>query len=342
MEVVGQDLNGAPVHRIALRRGGTSAKILSYGAVLQDFRIAGGQHSLVLGYPELAPYFTDENYFGATVGRVVNRIRDGLAVVDGVRYQLDQNLPEGHHLHGGSEGTARRCWRVVEHSQTNVILEVVLPDGHMGYPGTLVVQVCFSLLAENTLSIEITADSTATTLCNFAHHSYFNLGHERTITGHLLEVSADRYLVIDGNGVPTGEVRNVTDTEFDFRDGRRLIEGERYDHNLCLAQNPRALQKVARLSCPDGRTHMEIATTEVGLQTYTGHGIKTGQVGADQKGHGPFSGIALEPQGWVDAPNQPDFPSVILPIGQKYHQKTIFQFFHQSRAGYRQISGLVT
>lgn len=326
MKVIGHDLEGAPVHRIALRRDGISAAILSYGAILQDLRIEGHMRSLVLGYPELAPYLSDQNYFGATVGRVANRIGDGVVVVDGVQYQLDQNLPDGHHLHGGSAGSWRRCWRVLDHSQTHVTLQDVLPEGHMGYPGNLTVRVRFALLPKRTLSIEITAQSDAVTLCNFAHHSYFNLGQERTITGHSLRVAADRYLVIDGSGIPTGEVRDVTDSAFDFRSGRRLLEGERYDHNLCLAPQRRALQNVASLSCPDGKTRMEIATTEAGLQIYTGHGIKAPQSGAGQTGHGPFSGIALEPQGWPDAPNQPDFPSVILPKGETYCQMTTFQF----------------
>lgn len=329
MEVVGHDLNGAPVHRILLRREGMSAAILSYGAILQDLRIAGHERSLVLGYSDLEPYLTDQNYFGATVGRVANRIRDGLVMVDGVRHQLDRNLPDGHHLHGGSEGTARRSWRVVEHSQTHVVLEDILPDKHMGYPGNLTVQVHFSLLEEQTLSIEISAQSDALTLCNFAHHSYFNLGHAQTITGHILEVDADKYLVVSERGIPTGEMRSVTDSAFDFRNGRQLKEGERYDHNMCLAGQRRALQKVGRLRCPKGKTHLEIATTEAGLQIYTGHGIATAQDYMDQAPHGPFSGIALEPQGWPDAPNHRNFPSVILSVGETYHQRSTFQFSHK-------------
>lgn len=328
IEIFGHDLNGAPVHRITLRREGMCAAILSYGAVLQTLGIAGHARSLVLGYSNLESYLTDQNYFGATVGRVANRIRDGVVILEGTQYQLDRNLPDGHHLHGGAEGTGRRNWRVLDHSQTCVTLEDILPDGHMGYPGNLTVRVHFALLAEQTLSVEITAQSDALTVCNFAHHSYFNLGDGRTITGHILEVAADKYLVINERGIPTGEMRRVADTAFDFRTGRQLMEGERYDHNMCLAGQRRALQKVARLSCPNAKTRMEIATTEAGLQIYTGHGITISQDGTEQVLHGPFSGIALEPQGWPDAPNQPNFPSVILPDSETYHQKSTFQFSH--------------
>ncbi|MGJ8595953.1 aldose epimerase family protein [Sulfitobacter sp.] len=326
MEAVGYDLNGTPIHRIFLRGEGIRVAVLTYGAILQDLRIAGHDYSLVLGHPDFEPYLTDPNYFGATIGRVANRIKDGVIFVEGGRYQLDRNSPDGHHLHGGSNGTARQCWRVVDHSETHATLDIFLRDGHMGYPGALTVQVRFSVLPKQTLSVEITATSDALTVCNFAHHSYFNLSDAPTIAGHVLKAAADRFLEVDECGIPTGKVSDVTDTVFDFRAGRRLLETERYDHNLCLTDQRRALQNVARLSCPQGKTHMDIATTEAGLQIYTGQGIATGLSGADHTGYGPFSGIALEPQGWPDAPNHPDFPSIVLPSGQTYHQRTTFKF----------------
>lgn len=326
LETIGTDNTGAPVHRVTLRREGMSAALLNYGAILQDLRIAGHERSLVLGYADLESYLTDQNYFGAMVGRVANRIKDGVVAVDGVRHQLDRNLPDGHHLHGGSDGTGRRSWRLVDHSETHVTLEDVLPDGHMGYPGNLTVKVRFALLPEQTLSVDISAQSDALTLCNFAHHSYFNLGSANTISGHTLSAAADRYLVVNDRGIPTGERRSVADTVFDFRAGRSLTTEERYDHNLCLSDQRRALQKVAKLSCPKRRVQLEISTTEAGLQVYTGHGIKTGQGDMDQVFHGPFSGIALEPQGWPDAPNQSNFPSVTLDVDETYHQRSTFQF----------------
>ncbi|WP_299412999.1 aldose epimerase family protein [uncultured Sulfitobacter sp.] len=330
-EIIGKDETGAPVHRITLRREGMRAAVLSHGAILQDLRIAGHERSLVLGYSDLQGYLSDQNYFGAMVGRVANRIGGGLALLDGQSLQLDRNLPDGHHLHGGSEGSGRRNWRVVDHSETHVTLEDTLPDGHMGYPGNLTVQVHFSLLEGQTLSVDITAQCDALTLCNFAHHSYFNLGYAETITGHSLEVAADSYVAVSAAGIPTGELRRVTGTAFDFRAGRRLMSGERYDHNLCLADQRRGLQKVASLCCPEGRTQLEISTTEAGLQIYTGHGIKAAYDGMDRVRYGPFSGIALEPQGWPDAPNHADFPSVTLAVGETYHQKSTFRFVHPAR-----------
>jgi aldose 1-epimerase len=326
IETWGQDHAGSDVHRITLERDGLSATILSYGAILQDIRIVGHNRSLVLGYQELSSYLGDDNYFGAIVGRVANRIANGTAVINGSRYVLDRNTEVGHQLHGGRDGTFRRTWDVVEHSSTHVTLQDTLPDGHMGYPGNLTVTARYEILPDQVFSLEIEAVSDAPTLCNFAHHSYFNLGNSATIDGHQLQAFANRYVAVDGEGVPTGEVTDVSKTDFDFRIRKQLNDKSRYDHNLCLSDQRQLLRQVARLCAPDDKITLSISTTEAGLQVYTGHGISGMGRGTDGLVFGSLAGIALEPQAWPDAVNHEGFPCTLLMPEQTYRQRTQFQF----------------
>ncbi|MGB5865207.1 MAG: aldose epimerase family protein [Sulfitobacter sp.] len=326
IEVAGHDLAGATIYCIHLRNDGIQARVLSFGAILQDLRISGYDHPLVLGYEAVAPYLVDQNYFGATVGRVANRICDGVAHIDGTTHQLDRNTPQGHHIHGGSNGTGSRNWTVLDHSETHVVLQDHLPDGHMGYPGNLSVELRLELSGDQTLSVEITARTDKPTLCNFAHHSYFNLGKHPTIAGHRLAVRADDYVVVDDAGIPTGEVRPVAKTEFDLRSGVLLDDGSRYDHNFCLARRMGGLQHVASLTSPEGTLRMDIATTDTGLQVYTGHGITQTDVQQNHLRFAPLAGIALEPQSWPNAVNHADFPSTLLLPEQSYRQMSRFSF----------------
>ncbi len=325
IQVVGQNQAGRDVAQITIQRDGLTASILSYGAILQSLHLAGHDRNLVLGYPHIDHYLSDPNYFGATIGRVANRIGQGAVSIGGTQYQLDQNGAGGHHLHGGSDGTGCRLWCVTEHTQSQVILQDCLPDGHMGYPGTMTVEVCFSILPEQILSVEITAQADALTLCNFAHHSYFNLGARDTIKGHRLQVFADRYLVVDAHGVPTGEIRNVRQSRFDFQSGRRLETVQGYDHNMCLADVRGPLNHAACLIAPDGIVRMDILTTEPGLQIYTGQGIRGAAHATDLQPYKKFAGIALEPQSWPDAANNDSFPSTVLAPQEVYSQTSQYK-----------------
>lgn len=329
IELWGQDRAGSEVQRITIERDGLSARVLSYGAILQDLRLAGNHQSLVLGYDDLSSYLEDDNYFGAIVGRVANRIAKGTAVIKGTHYALDQNIEGGHQLHGGRDGTASRTWNVIEHSSTHVTLRDTLPDGHMGYPGNLTVTARYEMLADQLLSLDIEAVSDAPTLCNFAHHSYFNLGGGDTIDGHSLQVFANRYVVVDDEGIPTGEVKDVSKTEFDFRIEKYMNDQSRYDHNLCLSDQRQLLRQVARLCAPDNQIELSISTTEAGLQIYTGHGITGAERGTSGKVSGTLAGVALEPQAWPDAVNQEGFPCTVLLPKQTYRQKSLFQFTSQ-------------
>ncbi len=329
----GNDSLGREVKKITIARDGLSASILNYGAILQDLRLFGHNGSLVLGYQDLSSYLADSNYFGAIVGRVANRITDARAMIDGTRFLLDQNVEGGHQLHGGHNGSANRTWNICDFSPTHVTLEDTLPDGHMGYPGNLSVIARYEILPDQQLSVEIKATSDAPTLCNFAHHSYFNLGSADTIEGHKFQAYANRYVVVDGAGIPTGEVKDVAQTDFDFRIEKILTEHSCYDHNLCLSDHRQLLRQVARLSAPDNKVELSISTTEPGLQVYTGQGINGTGLGPNGQVFQPLAGIALEPQAWPDAANHKAFPSTLLLPEQGYHQQSVFQFSKPENGG---------
>lgn len=324
MEVFGQTSDGSDVYRNSIELDGLRANILSLGGILQDLRLEGHDNPLILGFPELTPYLTNAAYFGTNVGRFANRITGGRAKIDGKLYQFDIN-ENGNLLHGGSDGSARRKWKMVETSASHVMLEDIMPDGHMGFPGNLTVRLTYRILAGQVLEITYAATTDATTLCNFAHHSYFNLGKSRTIDDHELQITADTYLPVDAEFLPVGPIENVAGTVFDLRKPQRIGDAI-FDNNVCFANARRDLTDVAELSAPDG-VRMKIATTEPGLQIYTGHKIDTeGAIGLTGQVYQPREGFAIEPQVWPDAPNHPNYPSAELRVGEQYLQTTQFTF----------------
>ena len=186
-------------------------------------------------------------------------------------------------------------------------LEVLLPDGEMGFPGNLLTQVRYEILSDASLYIKISASTDEETLCSFAHHSYFNLKGEGYIWDHSLQVIANNYVDVDSTGIPI-QVREVKDSPFDFRLNKELSCNHILDHNFCISNQRNKIRKIACLSY--GNISMDLMTTEPGLQVYTGHKL----------------GIALEPQIWPDAPNNSSFPSALLSPNQIYEQETIFRF----------------
>lgn len=313
--------DGSPLWQVTLSNGGLRAQILSFGAVLQDLRLAGHGPPLVLGYPTPKPYFDNPNYFGACIGRVANRLRDGRGWIDGGCHQFARNTAQGHLLHGGTQGTAFQNWSLTDVAPDAVVLSVQLPDGHMGFPGTLQACCTYRLRADTTLELTFEATTDRPTLCNFAHHSYFNLNGAATMDGHQLQVAADTYLPTDHDGLPTGHVADVAGTAFDYRSARTL---GRLDHNFCLAEG-QSLRRAACLRGPD--LSMTVATTAPGLQVYTGEGIAPGgPLGLDGRAYAPRAGVALEPQIWPDAPNTPGFPSAELHPGDRFCQISRFSF----------------
>ena len=198
----GSDLKGRVVHLISIASDDLRANISTYGAVLQDLRCNDLPHSLVLGFPNLQPYLTNPPYLGAIVGRYANRIAK--ARIDGAtdHQRLDANQDGLHCLHGGSDGSSSRLWAIIDSGSDFVTLEDIIPDGHMGFVGTLRVNVRYQL-AQSNLKIDITATSDAASLCNFTNHSYFNLDGRPQIDQHRLQVLSKRYLPVDETGIPS-------------------------------------------------------------------------------------------------------------------------------------------
>jgi aldose 1-epimerase len=340
--------DGTVIEAITLTDGrGISARIITYGATLQSLMIpdrADRPDDVVLGYPDLDGYLAKPQYFGSTVGRFANRIAGARFSLDGTTYVLAPN-DSANSLHGGRVGFDKVVWSIAEitsGSVASVKLTYVSPDGEEGYPGSLRVSVTYSLDENHVLTTSYEATTDKPTIINLTHHSLFNLsGAEsmRAILDHRLMVNADTYTPVDASLIPTGELRAVAGTPFDFREGRdigaairdasdpQIAIGRGYDHNFVLdggvTDSPRLAARVEDLG--SGRV-MELFTTEPGLQVYTGNFLDGTTVGKGDRIYRQGDGLALEPQHFPDTPNQPAFPTVRLDPGETYRQVSYFRF----------------
>ncbi|MCX7889726.1 MAG: galactose mutarotase [Rhodobacteraceae bacterium] len=321
--------------------GGISVTLADFGAALVRCLApdrAGRIADVVLGFDDAAGYAASRSYFGATVGRVANRIAGARFTLDGQTFALSPN--EGpNQLHGGPEGFSRRIFDAEPAPDgRSIAFRLVSPDGDQGYPGRLEAVVRYAV-AGHVLTVEATATTDRPTPCNLAHHSYWNLaGHDAgPILDHRLAIRASAFLPTDGALLPTGEIRPVAGTRHDFRapapvgaafarapDGTPAADEAGFDANWCLDPPHGRLREVARLVDPASGRQLALSTDQPGLQVYTG-----GHLGADPPGkggarYGRFGGIALEAQGWPDAPNRPHFPPVILRPGEVLRQTTVF------------------
>lgn len=331
--VFGTTQAGEDIRRFTIRGGGLTANIIGWGAVIQDLRLAGHEPPLVLGFDRFDAYEKDPAFFGAVVGRYANRIRDGRFTIAGQRHQSERNFLGRHTLHGGSNGYFRRPWTVSLHGRDFVTLTLHDPDGSMGFPGALEVACTYRLKVPGTLTVELTATCEEPTVCNLTQHSYFNLddGGASDILGHRVMLNAGAYLPVDADMVPTGVVKPVDGTPFDFRHARPLemeIEGEQlaYDQNFCLTSARGPLRQAAWAQGAASGVEMELWTTEPGVQLYVGQHVAPAEPGLGGLDYHPFSGFCLEPQVWPDAPNRPYFPQATLWPGEKYHHVTEYRF----------------
>ncbi|WP_323716334.1 aldose epimerase family protein [Paracoccus aminovorans] len=325
--------DGRAVTRATISGHGLTASVITLGASLQDLRLDGVAHPLVLGFPELRPYLGEGRYCGAVVGRYANRIAHGRAVLDGQALDLDRNQDGRHMLHGGSDGSGTRNWILAEQTETSVALADLLPDGHMGFPGAMPVRAIYQILPGPTLQLTITATTDRTSLCNFAQHSYFNLDGSDTVADHRLTVPATSYLPVDADLIPLGPPAPVGGTPLDFRRPVRLgdrLEGPPIDHNLCLAPERRRLPRRAAV-LQAGAVRMELRSTEPGLQVYPANHFSPGAPGLAGRPYGRHAGIALESQLWPDAPNRPDYPLARILQGQIYRQVMLLRFQHPAK-----------
>jgi aldose 1-epimerase len=324
---------------------GMEVRAMTYGGIIVSLRVpdrAGALGDVVLGYDALDGYLKASPYFGSIIGRYGNRIARGRFKLDGKEYKLaTNNAPNA--LHGGVKGFDKVVWKAESFQDqrgVGVVFSYTSADGEEGYPGKLDAKVTYTLADSNALSFEYQAVTDKPTPVNLTQHSYFNLAGDGSgdILAQELTMKASRFTPVDKTLIPTGELKSVEGTPFDFRTptaiGARIEAkdeqikfGLGYDHNWVLDREASAgLQLAARLSDPASGRVMEVTTTEPGLQFYSGNfldGTITGKSGHVYKRR---AGLCLETQHYPDSPNKPDFPSTVLKPGEEYRSHTVYTF----------------
>jgi aldose 1-epimerase len=336
--------DGTPVKLFTLSDGVVEARIINYGGIIVSLKAPdrnGKPGDVVLGFDTLGEYLADNHspstgFFGALIGRYANRIAHGSFVLDSKRYSLPLNNG-AHSLHGGPRGFHNVVWNA-KPIANGIELTHLSKDGEAGYPGNLTTAVRYSV-ARSELQIEYSATTDKSTVVNLTNHSYFNLAGDgrANILGHELTLHATRFTPVDPGLIPTGELKSVAGTPFDFRqatpigaridaDDEQLRRGEGYDHNWVLDHADEDLSEAAEVYEPTSGRVMRVLTTEPGIQLYSGNFL-----GRDVKGKGGVTYVSraafcLETQHFPDSPNQPQFPSTELRPGQRYQTTTVFQF----------------
>ena len=325
-------------------RRGVEAKIITYGGAVVSLKVPdrkGKLEDVVLGYDHLDDYLKGTSYFGALIGRYGNRIGNGRFTLNGIEYKLATNNG-ANHLHGGPKGFDKVIWTAKPLEVKNGValaLTYLSRDGEEGYPGNLSLAVTYTVTDNNELKISYSATTDKDTIVNLTHHSYFNLaGHTSgDILNHQLMIDADRFTPNDAGSIPTGELRSVKGTPFDFtkataigerigNDDEQIKFGKGYDHNWVLNGKMGTLRPVAKVFEPTTGRVLEVWTTEPGLQFYSGNFLDGSQIGKGGKAYQRRSGLCLESQHYPDSPNKPAFPSTILRKGSKYQTTTIYKF----------------
>lgn len=330
-EVFGTGPNGETVTRVFLKGGGLSAKVLTWGSIIQDLRLEGHAAPLVLGFDNLPDYLAHSPFFGVTPGRNANRLANGRFSIDGVEYQLERNERGVTHLHGGSDGIASQNWDIVELTENRVVLRIVDKAGRAGYPGNCTITATYELKPDGVLSVNYESTTDAPTIANICQHSYFSLKDGHDTSDHLLMLSADAYLPTNDDQIPEGGPKAVDGTPFDFRTMKPMVvteSGERvlYDHNFCLSGERTAKRLVAHAKSPASGVHLKVLTAEPGVQFYAGFKMDVPVPGLDGLAYPPFSGFCLETQIWPDAVNQKGFPKAVLRPGEVLCQETDYVF----------------
>ena len=311
----GTTTDGKPVDKIILTAGDLTVAVLTWGAVVQSVRLAGVKYDLSPGSDCLDDYEGQMRHHGSLIGPVVNRLTDASAPINGQTHRFEANLDGQHTLHGGAAGTHLKVWHLADHSPTHATLTLTLPHGEGGFPGNRTLTARFSTMPPATLRLDLTATTDAATLMNTANHNYWNLDGTANWAGHILRIAADHYLPTTPDFRPTGEVRPVAQTDHDFRVARAINPGAPLlDNAFCLSTSRQPLRDVLWLTGQSGVT-LTVATTEPSVQVYDGRH-------AMRPGHDAHEAIAIEAQGWPDAPNHPGFPSIELAPDQTYHQTT--------------------
>ena len=341
----GKTADGTPVEIYTLRNDkGCEARIMTYGGIVVSLKVPdknGNFGDVVLGYDKLDDYVKNSPFFGALVGRYGNRIAKGKFTLAGKEYTLALNNAPNN-LHGGPIGFDKRVWKATTLLTADgpvLKLNYLSQDGDQGFPGNLNVTATYTLTADNGLLLNYTATTDKATLCNLTQHSYFNLAGKGDVLNYLVYINADKFTPVDKTLIPTGELKPVEGTPFDFRKptaiGARINAadeqikfGNGYDHNWVINKPPGKLGLVARVTDPATGRVMEVLSTEPGVQFYTGNFLDgyTGKGGWVYKNR---SGLCFEPQHYPDSPNHPQFPSAALKPGETYQNTILYRFLVQ-------------
>ena len=324
---------------------GMSMTVINYGGRIASIKVQsknGDAVDVVLGYDSPEGFLTDNSFLGTLVGRYGNRIGNAKFTLNRQEYQLSKNNGENT-LHGGPGGFHTKFWSgelFQNNNQDALTLTYLSPDGEEGYPGNLNVKVTYTLTDQNEVVIDYEATTDKPTVVNLTNHAYFNLAGAGNgdILGHELQIFADRFTPVDAGLIPTGELRPVTGTPFDFTavhpigeridaDDEQIKFGKGYDHNFVLNKpKPDSLTLAAVVTEPNTGITMEVWTTEPGVQLYTGNFMDGSVIGKGGKAHNYRSAFCLETQHFPDAPNKPEFPTTTLNPGETYKSRTVYTF----------------
>lgn len=321
-----------------------TVKLTNYGATLVSLFIPdnnGKLSDIVLGFDKLEDYFTNDCcYFGSTVGRNSNRIKNASFILDGYTYNLDKNERDKNNLHSGFNPYNKRIWDYsVDESNNSIIFNLISPDGDQGFPGEFHITVKYTLTFNNELKIEYLGVCDKDTVANMTNHSYFNLsGHNNgTCLNHKLYINSDKFVVVDDELIPTGELRNVSNTPMDFRSPKligkdinnnyeQLLLTGGYDHSFVINKTSDGIEKIAVLSDENSGRSMEVYSDCIGVQFYAGNFIENNKVlGKENCRYKNRSGICLETGYLPDSINQKNFVSPILKKGETYNTTTIYK-----------------
>jgi len=321
---------------------GLELKVINYGCVVVSLKTPdrnGVIEDVVLGFDTIEQYMKESPFFGAIVGRYGNRIAKGMFNLDGVTYNLAINNGPNH-LHGGVKALDKVLWKAEENSSKegpSVKFTYLSEDGEEGYPGNLIITVIYALTNNNEFKVNYRATTDKKTVINLSQHSYFNFSGnaQRDILDHELMLNADRIVAVDETCIPTGELRPVKGTPFDFStptrvgdrindDDIQLKNGEGYDHTFVFNVND-GKSLAGSLYDPTTGRYMEVYTTEPGVQFYSGNHL-AGYKGKNSAIYNRRFGLCLETQHFPDSPNQPNFPPVILEPGEVYETETTYKF----------------
>ena len=337
--------DGIDINQYILKNAnGMQITVINYGGIITSWKAKdrdGSYEDIVLGFDNLSDYESSSPYFGALIGRYGNRIKEGKFSLDGVDYTLEVNNGENH-LHGGVKGFDKVIWEVdkeVKESSASLILRHISTDMEEGYPGNLDVKVIYTLTNDDELKVRYEAETDKKTIVNLTQHSYFNLSANlsRDILAHQITIDADSFLPVDKTLIPSGELRDVEGTPFDFRvpkrvgddineDYTQLTFGNGYDHCWVLNNQNEGVRFVASAYDTLSGRSLEIFSDQPGIQFYSGNFLD-GTLKSKDGGNYEFrSGFCLETQHYPNSPNQESFPSVILNPGEKYNTETIFRF----------------